>query len=299
VTSSSARSDEAGFVPIEDAVIIAAGRGTRMRPATRAVPKEFLPNFDRPLIHSAIEEAITCGARRIVVVTSDRSEPFLERYFAPLDDEEARDPRLASLAAILDSVEVRWVRQPEARGTGNATMHAREAGIDRPFLLMLPDMVFPGEPPGLGLGRAIGRFGGSAISVTTVGPEYYGAWGIVSGEPVEVGLLRMREILEKPGSAYTAPSGAGINGRYVLTPGIFDAIEEARSLGLSVQGEENLTDAMVLLAQREPFHAVTYDGAFYDSGHPAGYLEAAVASALVHAADAPALRAALRRLIEG
>ena len=283
--------------PLRDAVIIAAGRGTRMRPSTRAVPKEFLPNFDRPLIHSAIEEAIACGVERVVVVTSDRSEPFLKRYFAPLDDEERADARFESLRAILDTVEVRWVRQPEARGTGNATLHAREAGVDGPFLLMLPDMVFPGDPPGLGLLDAVARFGGSAISVTTVGPDYYDAWGMVSGDPIEPGIVRMRGVLEKPGASYTSPSGAGINGRYLLSPGIFDAIKDARGQGKSVQGEENLTDAMVILAEREPFHAVTYDGAVHDSGSPAGYLEASIATALADPRYGAEVRATLGRLL--
>jgi len=285
--------------PIEDAVIIAAGRGTRMRPSTRVVPKEFLPNFDRPLIHSAIEEAVACGATRITVVTSDRSEPFLETYFAPLDDGERGDPRLADLAAILDRCEINWVRQPEAKGTGNATLYARDAGVDRPFLLMLPDMVFTGTPPGQGLTDAVARFGGSAISVTTVGPEYYDGWGIVTGDPVEDGLLRMRDILEKPGSAYTAPSGAGINGRYVLTPAIYACIEQIQRDGKTVKGEVNLTDAMVILAQQEPFHAVTYDEPFFDSGHPVGYLQASVASALADPVQRDAVRAALAPLLEG
>lgn len=283
--------------PIEDAVIIAAGRGTRMRPSTRVVPKEFLPNFDRPLIHSAIEEAIACGVTRVAIVTSDRSEPFLETYFAALDADEARDERLVGLGALLDRVSITWVRQPEAKGTGNATLYARDAGVDRPFLLMLPDMVFTETPPGVGLAAAVARFGGSAISVTTVGPEYYDGWGIVAGDPVEDGLLRMREILEKPGAAYTAPSGAGINGRYILTPGIYECIEEIQRTGKTVKGEVNLTDAMVLLAQQEPFHAVTYEGPFYDSGYPAGYLAASVASALAQPGQREAVREALLPLL--
>jgi UTP--glucose-1-phosphate uridylyltransferase len=285
--------------PFEDAVIIAAGRGTRMRPSTRVVPKEFLPNFDRPLIHSAIEEAIACGATKITVVTSDRSEPFLETYFAPLDDEERADERLAGLRELLDRCEINWVRQPEAKGTGNATLYARDAGVERTFLLMLPDMIFTGTPPGQSLAAAVSRFGGSAISTTTVGPEYYDGWGIVTGEPVEDGLIRMQDILEKPGSAYTAPSGAGINGRYVLTPGIFECIEEIQRRGKTVKGEVNLTDAMVLLAQSEPFHGVTYDEPFYDSGHPVGYLQASVASALASPGQREAVRAALAPLLEG
>lgn len=288
--------------PLEDAVIIAAGRGTRMRPSTRVVPKEFLPNFDRPLIHSTIEEAIACGARRIVVVTSDRSRPFLERYFAPLDDEERDDPKMAALRALLDRVTVTWVEQPEARGTGNATLYAREAVQDRPFLLMLPDVVFPGEPPGIGLAAAQARLGGSVISVSPVPRDAFDRYGLVEGEIVEEGVLRLTGIAEKPGLDYV-PSGGrpdsapGINGRYLLQPGIFDAIEEIQRLGRTVKGEINLTDAMVLLGESEPFFTLEYGGRQIDSGHPVGYLAASVASALAREDVGPTLREELRALL--
>lgn len=282
---------------LEDAVIIAAGRGTRMRPSTRVVPKEFLPNFDRPLIHATIEEAIACGAKRIAVVTSDRSRPLLERYFAELDEEERGDPKMASLRALLDRVEVRWVEQPEARGTGNATLHARELVGERPFLLMLPDVVFPGEPPGKALAAAQARLGGSVISVSPVSREAFGRYGIVEGEPVEPGVIRLRAIAEKPGPEYPADSGSGINGRYLLQPGIFDAIEEIQRAGQTVKGEINLTDAMVLLAESEPFFTLDYAGPQIDSGHPVGYLMASVASALERTDVADQVRAELRGLL--
>ena len=152
--------DRATARTVQDAVIIAAGRGTRMRPATRVVPKEFLLNYDRPLLHNAIDEAVACGITRVTIVTSDRSRPFLERYFAPLDEEERADPRMGALAALLEQVSVEWVEQPEAKGTGNATLYAREVVGDRPFLLMLPDMVFTSPAPGEGRGDlspALGR----------------------------------------------------------------------------------------------------------------------------------------------
>jgi len=272
-----------------------------MRPSTRVVPKEFLPNFDRPLIHSTIEEAIACGASRIVVVTSDRSRPFLERYFAPLDNEERADPKMAALRTLLERVTVTWVEQPVAMGTGNATLYARDAVEDRPFLLMLPDVVFPGDPPGVGLSAAHARLGGSVISVSPVTRDAFDRYGLVDGERVEDGIVRLRGISEKPGTDYV-PSGGGevapgINGRYLLQPGIFAAIEEIQRRGKTVKGEINLTDAMVLLGETEPFFALTYDGPQIDSGHPAGYLAASVATALTRPDVGPALREELRSLL--
>ncbi|MCK9487655.1 MAG: sugar phosphate nucleotidyltransferase [Dehalococcoidia bacterium] len=289
---------EASRGPVADAVIIAAGRGTRMRPATRVVPKEFLLNYDRPLLHNAIDEAVAAGCTRVTIVTSDRSRPFLERYFAPLDEEEARDPRMAGLAALREQVSVTWVEQPEAKGTGNATLYAREAVGDRPFLLMLPDMVFTPPTPGANLVRTFERLGGSVISVTEVGPEYFDGWGMVDGEDVEPGVRRLRGILEKPGASYPHPSGLGINGRYVLTPGIFDMVEEVQRRGILQKGEVNLTDAMVLLAEREPFFALVHQGPFYDSGLAPGVLAAAVATAIRDPEHGEAIRADLRAILE-
>lgn len=283
---------------VEDAVIIAAGRGTRMRPTTRVVPKEFLLNYDRPLIHNAIDEAIECGIRRVTVVTSDRSRPFLERYFAPMDQEEASDPRMAGLRSMLEQVTVEWVEQPVAKGTGNAVLYAREIVQDRPFFLMLPDMVFTRPAPGPGLVEAFARLGGSIISVNEVGPEYFEGWGFVDGEAVEDGVRRLRSIVEKPGKDYPHATGAGINGRYVLTAGIFDAIEEVQRRGILQKGEVNLTDAMVLLAEREPFFALTHRGRFYDSGLPPGVLAAQVATALRDPEHGEAIRAELRTILE-
>lgn len=284
-------------VPVQDAVIIAAGRGTRMRPATRVVPKEFLPNFDRPLIHSAIDEAIACGITRITVVTSDRSRPFLERYFAPLDLEERDDPKMASLRSLLDQVTVTWVDQPIPAGTGNATLYAREVVDDRPFFLMLPDMIFPAPAPGPALVEAFGRLQASLISVTTVGREWFDGWGFVGGQPVEPGLIRLRSIIEKPGPSFEPDSAPGINGRYILTTGIFEAIEEIQRRGIRVKGEVNLTDAMVLLAEREPFYALAHERPFYDSGGPSGLLAGAVATAIQDPQQGRAIRDQLRAIL--
>ena len=282
---------------VRDAVIIAAGRGTRMRPSTRVVPKEFLPNFDRPLLHGAIDEAIACGAERITIVTSDRSRPFLERYFAELAADEVDDPRMAGLRSVLEAVTVTWVEQPVAAGTGNATLYARESVAGRPFLLMLPDVVFPEEPAGIGLIEASARLGGSVISTTVVGREWYDGWGIVEGDEEGPGLLRLRTILEKPGQGYGPDSAPGINGRYVLTAGIFDAIEEVQRRGVTNRGEVNLTDAMVLLAEREPFFALEYGGRVFDSGFAIGALVAAVATALAREDLGAEVREQLRGLL--
>ncbi|MEX2372229.1 MAG: UTP--glucose-1-phosphate uridylyltransferase, partial [Dehalococcoidia bacterium] len=173
-----------------------------------------------------------------------------------------------------------------------------EAVDGRPFLLMLPDVVFPGEPPGRALAAARARLGGSVISVSPVPRAAFDRYGLVDGEEAEPGVTRLRGISEKPGPDYPKDVAPGINGRYVLQPGIFDAIEEVQRRGITVKGETNLTDAMVLLAEQEPFFALDYPGPQIDSGHPAGYLVASVATALARADVSAEVRAELRALLD-
>ncbi len=262
---------------IEHAVIIAGGRGTRMLPATRALPKEFLAVADRPLIQHAVEEAVACGARRVVIVASPRSLPMMREHFAPLTEAERGDPRLASLRAIQQRAEVVFTVQERADGTGPATLLAEPLVEGARFLLILPDVLFTQAPPGLELASTAARLGGSVIAVRQVGPEAYDRYGLVEGEAVEDGSVRLRAVHEKPGARYTAPSALGITGRYLLEPSIFDAL---RATSPGVGGEVHITDGIALLAEREPVFARVCEGDHFDAGHPAGYLAGSLARAL-------------------
>jgi len=117
-------------------------------------------------------------------------------------------------------------------------------------------------------------------------------------ERMEELLIRLRSIIEKPGESFEPDSAPGINGRYILTAGIFDAIEEIQRRGVRVKGEVNLTDAMVLLAEREPFYALTHERPFYDSGAPAGLLAGAVATAIHDPQQGGTIRAQLRTILD-
>lgn len=286
--------DPAGSPAIEHAVIIAGGRGTRMLPATRALPKELVTVGDRPLIQHAVEEAVACGAREVVIVASPRSLPLLREHFAPLTEADRDEPRLASLRAIEDCATVRFAVQERPDGTGPATLLAEPFVGRHRFLLILPDVVFM-SPPGHELAAASARLGGSVIAVRAVTPEAYDRYGLVEGETVEDGTVRLRAVHEKPGAAYTAPSALGITGRYLLEPSIFDAL---RSTPPGVGGEVHITDAIALLARSEPVFARVCEGEHYDAGHPAGALAASLAKALAGPASGVDVEA-FRRLLEG
>jgi UTP--glucose-1-phosphate uridylyltransferase len=278
----------AGTPAIEHAVIIAGGRGTRMLPATRALPKEFLTVADRPLIQHAVEEAVACGARRIVIVASPRSLPMMREHFAPLTEAERQEPRLASIRAIQERAEVVFAVQERADGTGPATLLAEPLVEGARFLLILPDILYTPASPGPELAATAARLGGgSVIAVRRVTPEAYDRYGLVEGEAVEDGTVRLRAVDEKPGTRYTAPSALGITGRYLLEPGIFGAL---RATPPGVGGEVHITDAIALLAAREPVFARTCEGDHYDAGNPVGFMAGSLARAL----EDPALRGALR-----
>jgi UTP--glucose-1-phosphate uridylyltransferase len=274
------------LVQVRKAVVPAAGLGTRFLPATKAQPKEMIPVIDIPAIQYTVEEAVRVGIRDILVVTSwgkgsmqdhfDRAhelEAHLER--AGKDDELQEIRRIAGLAQL------HTVRQKEPLGFGHAVLMAREHVGNEPFAVLVPDEVVP-EPIGDEipmLERMIEiyeRTGGSVIVVQEMASEVISAYGCVDPHPVEEDLVRILDMIEKP-APEDAPSNLGSRGRYVLTPGIFDALEHTPP---GVGDEIQLTDGIKLLAQREPAYAYVYRGPMFDVGKKLDYLRATVELAL-------------------
>lgn len=256
------------------AVIPAAGLGTRMLPAAKAVPKEMLPIVDRPTIQCVVEEAAGAGARDVLLVTSrekraiedhfDRS-PELERRL----ESAGRAALLRSVSELAARVRVHATRQAEQLGLGHAVAHAEQHVGDRPFLCLLGDAVFRGDPsPSRQLIDAHRRLGGSVIGVELVPVEKVGRYGIVGGDDLGGGLLRVRSLIEKP-SPEQAPSRFAIAARYLLTPGVFACIAETRP---GAGGEIQLTDALRLLLEREPVHALRLEATRHDIGNPTDWL---------------------------
>lgn len=286
---------------VTTAVILAAGLGTRMLPATKAVPKEMLPVVDRPLIEYCVDEALEAGIERVVFVIAKGKETILEHFRAGARVEtalrETGDVELAdSLAAIAAKAEFHAVYQPRQLGIAHAVACAREFIEGQAFALLFPDdVILGGRSCTAQLVAAFESTGGSVIAVEEVADVDVPQYGIV--DPVEDGNpMRLRRVVEKP-RLEEAPSRLGIVGRYVLSGSILRYIDETPP---GRNGERQITDALARqIGAGEPVSALRFEGRRYDTGRPLGYIVANVAAAMRRSELAPALRDRLAPLLQG
>ena len=282
---------------VRTAVILAAGLGTRLLPATKAVPKEMLPIVDKPLIQYAVEEAVAAGIERIVFVVAEGKESIKEHFgHTSRAEAHAREHDDREMMAVLDQpaglARFEYVLQDRPLGIAHAVACARQFVDGEPFALIFPDdLIVAVRPCVAQLVEAYGACGGSVIAVQEVAVADIPQYGIVDpaggGNPA-----RLRGIVEKP-AAEDAPSRLGVVGRYVLSPSIFAHIDRLKP---GKNGELQLTDALASqIAAGEPVCAFTYEGKRYDTGRPLGLLVANLAVAL----GRPGLGEALREQILG
>lgn len=268
---------------VRSAVIPAAGMGTRFLPATKAVPKELMPIGDTPAIQIIIDEALGAGIDHIVVVSS-RSKPAIEQYFAPDPDlvaalrAKGKDDVAERISSIGRDWRVTITYQDNPRGLGHAVGCAREAVGDEPFAVMLPDELMGDSSLLAQMCGVCASTGGSVVGVKQVPRDEVSSYGVLapSGPIDGDGVIPVADLVEKP-SVDEAPSEFILIGRYVLTPDVFDEIEQ---LTPGSGGELQLTDALRAQAARSPFSGVLSQVARYDTGNPVGFLEAAIAYAL-------------------
>ncbi|HSV14093.1 MAG TPA: UTP--glucose-1-phosphate uridylyltransferase GalU [Tepidisphaeraceae bacterium] len=274
--------------PLRKAVIPAAGFGTRMLPAAKAVPKELLPILDRPTIQYVIEEAAAGGIEDVLLVTS-RDKRAIEDHFDRNAELEQRlkaggkESLLASVNELAARVKIHSVRQPEQRGLGDAVAQARKHVGDEPFICLLGDTIFSGgdEGPTAQLAAAYREFGSSVIGLEEVPLERVSRYGIVGGAMLRDGVMKLDTLVEKP-SRENAPSRFAIAARYVLTPAIFQCLA---STSPGKGGEIQLTDALRALLAREPIYGVVLKSRRHDIGNPIDWLR----TNLMFAARDPAM----------
>ncbi len=287
-----------GFVRVRKAVVLAAGYGTRLLPATKAQPKESLPLVDKPIIQYTVEEAAAAGLTQVIIVTAASKRAVEDHFDRSLELEmtlrEKGDlTRLAEIQRISDLADIVYIRQKEQRGVGHAVLQARDVVGNEPFALLFPDDVLLSEVPVTR--QMVDVFearGGSVIAVEEVADEQVESYGIVGGEDVGGGVTRVNALVEKP-HLEDAPSRLGIVGRYVLTPEIFRAIEMTPpGKGREVQ----LTDALAALMLEQPVFAYQFEGRRFDTGRPLGLLTAAIEIGMRRADIGPGLREFLRTL---
>jgi UTP--glucose-1-phosphate uridylyltransferase len=265
---------------IRKALILAAGYGTRFLPATKAVPKEMLPIFDRPVIEYIVEEARASGLGQIYIVTST-SKRAVEDHFDRLWEIEnavAKKPDVLERVRSSGEVSVAFIRQKEMRGQAHAILSTRPFIGDEPFALYYPDDVIFGDKPAMGQLLDVNeKHGGCVLAVETVTREEIIQYGAIDAVPVEERVQRVRRIVEKP-PADQVPSLLGTVGRYVLTSEIWPLLEKTPE---SPNGEMFLTDTIQMFIDGGgDVFACEYEGDRFDTGRPMGLLRASIYVAL-------------------
>ena len=286
---------------VRKAVFPAAGWGTRLLPATKALPKEMLPLVDKPVIQYSIEEAVAAGIEHVVVITSSQKRPIEDHFdhnheLEQLLEEKGDIDMLRVVREIGNMVQISYVRQKEQLGLGHAVLMAKEAVGHEPFAVMLPDDVVVGDRPCIGqLIEAYKETHGSVVAVMEVPDSEVSRYGVIDPDPDadthDDRLHKVRRLVEKP-DAHAAPSNLAIIGRYVLTPKIFDKLESTpRGAG----GEIQLTDAIGALISEQDVYAYAFEGRRFDAGTTMGWLEASVELAL----ERPDIGGEFRRFLSG
>ena len=287
---------------VRKAVFPAAGWGTRFLPATKAQPKEMLPLVDKPVIQYAVEEAVAAGIEQVIIVTSSQKRAIEDHFdlnfeLEHLLEEKGDIEMLRQVRAISDLAQVAYVRQKEQLGLGHAVLMAKDLIGHEPFAVILPDDVVVADRPCIGqLIHAYHQTHASVVAVMGVPPEETGRYGIIASEPSEEPLdhgrlHRVTKLVEKPAQG-EAPSNLAVIGRYILTPKIFDKLEQTHG---GADGEIQLTDAIAALMEEQPVFGYEFEGTRYDAGTTMGWLKASVEIAL----SRPDLGAEFRAYLQG
>ncbi|ADD02005.1 UTP--glucose-1-phosphate uridylyltransferase GalU [Thermoanaerobacter sp. CM-CNRG TB177] len=267
---------------IRKAIIPAAGLGTRFLPATKAQPKEMLPIVDKPTIQYIVEEAIQSGIEDILIITG-RNKRAIEDHFdksveLELELKKKKKENLLHLVEdITNMVDIHYIRQKEPKGLGHAIYCARAFVGNEPFAVLLGDDIVDAEVPVLKqMIEQYERYNCTIIGVQQVPYEDVDKYGIVDSTPIEDRLYKVNNLVEKPKKEET-PSNIAILGRYIITPRIFEILENTPP---GAGGEIQLTDALKTLLNYEAIYAYDFIGKRYDVGDKLGYLMATVEYAL-------------------
>jgi UTP--glucose-1-phosphate uridylyltransferase len=269
---------------VRKAVFPAGGLGTRFLPATKVVPKEMLALVDKPIIQYGVEEAIASGIEHIIIVTG-RGKGAMEDHFDfsfELDatlERRGKKELLEVSRSVATLARISYVRQKEPLGLGHAVLCAKDLVGDEPFAVILPDDVIDAEPPCLK--QMIDVFNerqGSVLATMTIEGPGISAYGVLAGAPDAANprIYNCTGMVEKP-KLEDAPSKQAIIGRYVLTPRVFELLEQTKP---GAGGEIQLTDGILALVKEQKVFGYTFEGKRFDAGDKFGMLQATVEFAL-------------------
>jgi UTP--glucose-1-phosphate uridylyltransferase len=274
---------------VTKAVFPVAGLGTRFLPATKAMPKEMLPVVDKPLIQYAVEEALNAGIEDIIFVTGKGKQAIEDHFDHSCELEETliargKEVLLKVVTKLIpESGTLVYTRQNQPLGLGHAIWCARNIVGREPFAVLLADDLIKAEKPVLG--QMMERFESlqsSMVCVEAVDRQATASYGILDADPPVDGLTSVRGLVEKP-QPEKAPSNLAIIGRYILTPEIFDILENKET---GAGGEIQITDAMAKLLQSQSIYGYRYEGTRFDCGTKVGFQMANLSFAM----DRPDMR---------
>ena len=263
------------------AVIPAAGLGTRFLPATKAQPKEMLPVFNKPTIQYVVEEAVNSGIDDILIITGKGKRSIEDHFDRSFEleyhlNEKGKYQYLEEVQSITDMADIYYVRQKRQKGLGDAVSCAKKHIGDEPFAVLLGDTITYSQTPCIKqLLNVYNKYGGSTIALEELPEHKIERYGIVDGSCIENNIYKVDNLVEKP-KLEDAPSNLGITGRYILTPDIFDQLDE---IDAGVGGEIQLTDA---INNQENVYATTFEGTIYDIGNTIEWLKSSIDMALTH-----------------
>jgi UTP--glucose-1-phosphate uridylyltransferase len=263
---------------ITKAIFPAAGLGTRFLPATKVSPKEMLPLVDKPLIQYVVEEAVASGIEEVVLVTGRGKRAIEDHFDVAFELEEdlkakGKHKLLSEVQRIANLVTFCYIRQKKALGLGHAVLTAKRVVGDEPFAVLLGDDIIDSDVPVLKQMMAVyKRYPATILAIQKVPKSQTKHYGIIDAKKIGNGIYLVKDMVEKP-SPNEAPSNLAIIGRYILTPGIFTALEHTKP---GKGGEIQLTDGIRLLMEKEPIYAYEFDGIRHDAGDKLGFLKATV-----------------------
>ena len=269
---------------VRKAVIPAAGLGTRVLPATKAMPKEMLPIVDKPAIQYIVEEAVAAGIEDILIITG-RNKEIIEDHFDRSPELEAnlvhahKDKMLSECIEIANLANISYIRQRETKGLGHAISKARSFTGDEPFVVLYGDDVIMGKDPvAAQLIRAYEAYGKPCVGIKEVTPAQIIKYSSMKVAHLQDNLYNITDMIEKPapGQEFSLFS---ILGRCLLTPEIYDLLENTKP---GAGGEIQLTDAMAMIARAGGMTGVDFTGKRYDMGSKLGVMQAQVETALHH-----------------
>ncbi len=269
---------------ITKAVIPAAGLGTRMLPASKAIPKEMLPIVDKPAIQYIVEEAVAAGIEDILIITN-RGKEAIENHFDHNFELEhnliakGNDEMAKKLDEVAHLANVTFLRQKETGGLGDAVYKAKSYVGDEPFAVLYGDDVVIGDVPAIGeLKEIYEQYGKGVVGVKNVPTEQIGKYCSLKVDMISDKVMKVSDMIEKPRLDQVI-SNYAILGRCILPPEIFDILEKTPA---GAGGELQLTDAMATLAQTVGMYGIEYSGVRYDMGNKLGFMIANVEQALRH-----------------